>query len=227
MILFVVVILIIIVVVLTQCHQNQKEKFDLGITDSEKIKLLQCMLAIHEVFEKHNIWYVVSFGTLLGAVRHKNVVPWDDVDILIKFDEIGKMKNAFKELENLGYKTEQTYKLFRVYSDEKHFVDLFIIKNENGKIARCYTNDKICKYPKQSEEWWHKYFGFPESLIKDRKRYQLGSLYLWGPIDSWNLLRFWYGDSFLTTCQTHYLKNHNEYVTPQIKQCPMYDPPQF
>ena len=92
---------------------------------------------------------------------------------------------------------------------------------------RCYNDKNICQYPEKNQDWWHKFFGFSEDLINNRKKYQLGPLYLWGPVDSWNLLRFWYGDDFLTTCKTHYLKNHDEHTIPYEQKCSVYESPQF
>ena len=44
-----------------------------------QIRLLN---ALDVVCKKHNITYWLDFGTLLGAVRHKTFIPWDDdIDI--------------------------------------------------------------------------------------------------------------------------------------------------
>lgn len=46
---------------------------------------LELLAKIDEVCKKYNIQYFADWGTLLGAVRHKGFVPWDDdIDVCMK-----------------------------------------------------------------------------------------------------------------------------------------------
>ena len=41
-------------------------------------RLLYMAKAIKHVLENNNIPYFITYGTLLGAVRHRGFIPWDD-----------------------------------------------------------------------------------------------------------------------------------------------------
>ena len=220
------IILIIIssisLILITRQYQIT-ESFESLLSSNEKINLLKCMLTFHQLCEEHNIWYNIAFGTLLGAVRHRKIIPWDDdIDLLIYKKDLHKLNPIFSILsENYGYKVEKTWKLIRIYADDKHFIDLFPINISNNKVFRCTVDNNLNICDQGNGEWWTKWFNFPSKLIDGNKKlYQLDGLYLYGPNDGWAILRFWYGDDFLTTCKTHYLANHGEViVTPKIVKC--------
>ena len=49
------------------------------LTDSEsKILLIDMLMAFDKFCRENNLCYFLSDGTLLGAIRHKGFIPWDD-----------------------------------------------------------------------------------------------------------------------------------------------------
>lgn len=91
-------------------------------------RLLEMAVVIRDVLEAHQIPYFITYGTLLGAVRHKGFIPWDDDFDFYLFDETydEAMKALFKELpadmflEN--WETEPKY-----FHDWAHVKDLYSI----------------------------------------------------------------------------------------------------
>lgn len=80
-----------------------------------EVQLLELSIlnAVVDICEKHNIRYYLSCGTLLGAVRHKGFIPWDnDIDIEMPIKDYRRfLRIAKKELpDNLFLKNYKTCK---------------------------------------------------------------------------------------------------------------------
>ncbi|KAF0519018.1 LicD family protein [Pediococcus pentosaceus] len=66
---------------------------------------LTVMLAeIDSICKKLNLKYMLSGGSLLGAIRHEGFIPWDDdVDIMMPRDDYEKFIEKFKEIKHSEY----------------------------------------------------------------------------------------------------------------------------
>lgn len=67
-----------------------------------KMQLMQLDMIkeLDRVCRKHNIKYTIFGGTMLGAVRHKGYIPWDDdADIAMLREEYEKFKKVSNELD--------------------------------------------------------------------------------------------------------------------------------
>jgi len=81
---------------------------DTVTTRELQLKLLDIMKVFHEVCEKHNIKYVMLGGTMLGAIRHKGFIPWDDdIDVGIPREDYERLLKlpASEWPENIRIKT--------------------------------------------------------------------------------------------------------------------------
>lgn len=82
-----------------------------------KVQLCQLDLAVEvkRICEKHNLKFTLTYGSLLGAVRHKGFIPWDDdLDIAMLRSDYEKFINICKsELDDqyilCTYETDKNY----------------------------------------------------------------------------------------------------------------------
>jgi len=100
--------------------QNVRQK---GLMNKNVAK--ENLLDVKRVFDKHNIKFILAFGTLLGAIRQQDFIDWDsDTDILCFREDYLKIEPAFKELESLN---------FTIPRVEIPLLDHYLIRN-NEKI---------------------------------------------------------------------------------------------
>lgn len=98
-------------------QQELRERFNPegSMLRKHQMRMLEMLIEVDKICQKHNIKYWIEGGTLLGAVRHGGFIPWDDdLDIAVMHDEYKKMLEVLeKELpENMKvhtFKTDRTF----------------------------------------------------------------------------------------------------------------------
>lgn len=218
------IFLIILILLIFLIYLNkQVEKFDSKNNDV-KNKIIYGLSIIDKIFNKHNIYYIIAYGTLLGAVRHWDIIPWDDDgDILILRKDVEKILKLSDEFKKNGLVLRQNWKLLKIYFNDSEypFIDMFIIDNIDNKVVRCHEPfDKECKYLDKKNKWWWDDNNYSFDFIKNRKRFNFNSITVWGPENPTNVLFYWYGNKCLINCKTHnYDHIKNIYIEQKNIKC--------
>lgn len=70
-----------------------------NIRDTQNL-MLPVLVFIDKICREHNLRYSLAYGTLIGAIRHKGFIPWDDdIDILMPRPDYEKLQNIIKKYE--------------------------------------------------------------------------------------------------------------------------------
>ena len=97
--------------------------------------LLDLLAEFDRVCRKHHIKYFASGGTMLGAVRHKGFIPWDDdIDVMMFREDYNKLcEIAPQEFQN-------PYFFQNKHTD--HYCGMFMSKLRNSNTTALAPEEK-------------------------------------------------------------------------------------
>lgn len=99
------------------------------LVDSDRKKLwavlLDMLFEFDSVCKKHNLTYFMLYGSLLGAVRHKGFIPWDD-DI-----DVAMPREDYEKFIRLGNEFAEPLFLQTPYTDKGYFYTPARLRNSN------------------------------------------------------------------------------------------------
>lgn len=154
--------------------------------------LLEMFLDIKRACDSNNIKYMLSGGTLLGAIRHGGFIPWDDdIDLMMIREEYLKLKQIFISQLSDKYelveplqdkyvvcKQPKIYKKNSVYIEiptagipahNKLFIDLFVIEHVPAPGIRRRIKAKLYDFAYKASSVCADYT-FPSPIIEEKAK---------------------------------------------------------
>lgn len=97
---------------------------------------VELMRILHAACEKNNLTYWIDYGTLLGGVRHKGFIPWDDdTDVSMPREDYERAVPILrKELDRFNISVEEKFPMWRIGMSYRHhetgtWIDIFPVDN--------------------------------------------------------------------------------------------------
>lgn len=116
--------------------------------------LLEILNDFDSFCRSNNIQYSLAYGTVLGAVRHKGFIPWDDdLDVMMTRENYNKFLWLYKDNEKYTLQKEQIdYPLYfsKLRKNETTFIENIKYRKKwknihQGIYIDIFPEDKVAK----------------------------------------------------------------------------------
>lgn len=150
--------------------------------------LLRILTDLTNVLDKNEVDYFISYGTLLGSVRHGGMIPWDtDVDIGILSRDVEKIKDILCETLSNKYHIDMS--------------NSHIIRVNYSKLNRLHVDCEVWHIEGNDLNFYDDIYqgirSIPYDSVFPLKKYEFYDLSVKGPKTDF-LLQQVYGDKYMT-----------------------------
>jgi lipopolysaccharide cholinephosphotransferase len=140
-------------------HHSLRQRFnpDGSLLRRQQLRMLEILVEIDRICQRHQIPYWLSSGTLIGAVRHDGFIPWDDdLDIeMLRSDYLRLMDVLPRELPDW-------LALQRYTTDANYFFFYAKVRDRRSKINEGNNYDRAWKeqgiyidiFPMEKQNLW-------------------------------------------------------------------------
>ena len=128
-----------------------------GKEREKQLRIFDVLVSFDEFASRQNLKYFISDGTLLGAVRHKGYIPWDDdLDTCMMRSDYNRMISYFEKENRFLYQVTDKQRV-----GKKEI--MAILKANKNKLVAFRQNDftKIMMYKDEWEDEYYKIDIFP------------------------------------------------------------------
>lgn len=110
----------------------------INLDQVKKIEL-DILIEFDKLCKKNNLYYVMCGGTLLGAVRHKGFIPWDDdIDVLMPRPDYERLINGI----NIDISGMPAYMEICSWKHSNSNVPFIKIRDNRTKVQAKYIDDE-------------------------------------------------------------------------------------
>lgn len=113
-------------------------------------KVLELLVEFDRVCKKYSLKYFADAGTLIGAVRHKGFIPWDDdIDLMMFRDDYEKLKQVAEEefsapfVLSTAYNTGEILTMAKLMNTETTAVENMNSNRHQGMFLDIWPFDDI------------------------------------------------------------------------------------
>jgi len=119
-------------------YEYKEVEFILGTKKINREISRDNLLAVKQLFDKHDLEFGLLYGTLLGAIREHNFIAHDeDTDIFILYENKEQLFDLLFELRDLGFEVGRENEALLSILKDGEYIDIYFYKKTGTKNRAC------------------------------------------------------------------------------------------